>query len=44
MKRFRSFLRAYAIPNAALLKARYDGEFWAGQVQPEHLSERLRTQ
>ncbi len=44
MKRFRSFLRAYAIPNAALLKARYDGEFWVGQVQPEHLSERLRTQ
>ena len=44
MKRFRSFLRAYSIPNGALLKARYDGEFWAGQVQPEHLSERLRTQ
>ena len=41
MKRFRSFLRAYAIPNAALLKVRYDGEFWAGQVKAEHIPEQL---
>ena len=43
MKRFRSFLRAYAIPNAALLKVRYDGEFWAGRVLTDHIPDHLRT-
>ena len=43
MKRFRSFLRAYAIPNGAVLKTRYDGEFWAGVAGTEHLPDRLHT-
>ena len=43
MKRFRSFLRAYSIPNGAVLKARYDGEFWAGAPQIGHISEHIRT-
>ena len=43
MKRFRSCLRAFTIPNGAALKVRFDGEFWAGQVQTAHLPEHLRT-
>lgn len=44
MKRFRSFLRAYPIPNGALQKVCHDGEFWAGQVKTAHLPDQLRTQ
>ena len=43
MKRFRSFLRAYAIPNGVVLKVRYDGEFWAGVAVTDHLPAHLRT-
>lgn len=43
MKRFRSFLRACAIPNGAVLKARYDGDFWAGVPGVKHLPDRLQT-
>ena len=43
MKRFRSFLRAYAIPNAALLKVRFDGEFWVGVARTEHIPDMLKS-
>lgn len=43
MNRFRSFLRACAIPNGAVLKVRHDGEFWAGVAGIEHLPAHLRT-
>ena len=43
MKRFRSFLRAFAIPNGAVLKARYDGEFWHSAVQSGHIPVHIQT-
>ena len=43
MKRFRNFLRAFTIPNGAVLKARYDGEFWAGHARTEHIPACLQT-
>ena len=43
MKRFRNFLRAFTIPNGAVLKARHDGEFWHGAVYTDHVPDRLRT-
>ena len=43
MKRFRSFLRACAIPNGAVLKARHDGEFWHGVAQVEHIPAQMRS-
>lgn len=43
LKRFRSFLRAYTIPNGAVMKARYDGEFWSGVAQVEHIPAQMRS-
>ena len=43
MKRFRSFLRAFTIPNGAVLKVLHDGEFWAGAASTDHLPHHLQT-
>lgn len=43
MKRFRSFLRAYSIPNGALQKVQHDGEFWYGAVRMEHIPAHMRS-
>lgn len=43
MKRFRNFLRAFTIPNGAVLTARHDGEFWHGAARTEHIPSHART-
>ena len=43
MKRFRGFLRTCPIPNGAVLKVRYDGEFWHGAAQVEHIPAQMRS-